>query len=360
MDENRHGGNIYYAEMITGIPASGIIDFSVNLNPLGTPAELKNIIRDSLDEIMYYPDPAYTASRSAIAAYHRVPIEYITTGNGATEIISLVCRVLKPAKALIVAPSYSEYGRALKNTDAEISYFRLRDEDGYKADIAALMTELSGGYDLAVVCNPNNPTGALISKDEILSLSEHCAESGCMLMIDESFMEFCFEGGNINSIIGPEMPQNIFAVRSLTKILSMPGLRIGYGVSSDNILNRKIAEYREPWTVSIPAAKAAEFLPKCSEFFERTRQTVSEENWFIKQRIGSIAWLKSYSSSVNFILLKILNAMTSHEVSEILLRKGIPVRDASNFIYLNEKYIRVAVKDRESNTALIDALNDIM
>lgn len=102
MDENRHGGNIYYAEMITGIPASGIIDFSVNLNPLGTPAELKNIIRDSLDEIMYYPDPAYTASRSAIAAYHRVPIEYITTGNGATEIISLVCRVLKPAKALLL------------------------------------------------------------------------------------------------------------------------------------------------------------------------------------------------------------------------------------------------------------------
>ncbi len=356
---NNHGGNLYNIEREYGIPAGDIIDFSVNLNPIGTPDEIKKIIADNLDEITRYPDPDYIECRKSIASHHGLPYKYITTGNGATELIFLYCRVLKPARALIIAPAFSEYRRALESVKAEISYFELKEKDNFKTDVESLKNEISRGYDLVVICNPNNPSGTLISKDDMMSIAEHSLNHGCRILLDESFVEFCFTGTAQLSVVGEQIPENIFVVRSLTKIFSLPGLRLGYGISFDDDLNRKLAERKEPWSVNVLAAKSANFLPDALSYFEETRRVVFEENNFILQNIKNISWLKTFSSPVNYMIVKILSEMTSAQLAGEMIKKNVMIRDASNFQYLNEKFIRIAVKDRESNQKLIDALKEI-
>lgn len=358
MMSNIHGGNIYGIERDYGIPAGDIIDFSVNLNPLGTPPAIKKIISDNLDEIMRYPDPEYVECRKSIGLYHGLPYGNITAGNGATELIFLYCRATKPGRALVVAPDFSEYSRALLAAGAETGYFALKEENGFNADIDSLRREISRGYDLVVICNPNNPAGTLIRRDDMVSLAEHAMSSGCRVLLDESFIEFTAGGTGDWSLAGEGVPRNTFIIRSLTKIFSLPGLRIGYGISSDSELNRKLAEMREPWSVNVLAAKCANYLPESSEYLDSTRRTVSEENRFLVEKLKEFGWLKIFMSPVNYMVLKILNGMTSSRLSEELLKKNIMVRDASNFRFLDDRFIRIAVKDRMSNRLLVNALRD--
>lgn len=355
---HKHGGDVYSIERERGIRKSEILDFSVNLNPLKTPPEVLELISASLDEVTRYPDPDYIGCREQLAAYHNLPLSYITAGNGATELIFLYCRVTAPVRALVVAPTFSEYARALRSAGFEVSYFRLREEDGFRLDTASLIREITRGYGLVVLCNPNNPTGTLFKADDILELAGICKSSGSRLFVDESFMEFAFSGGSMNTVIDREIPPGIFVIRSLTKILSIPGLRLGYGVSSDEELNRKISEFQEPWSINNLAAKTPQFLLNGKKYMDETRQIVGEEAAFITEGLKHLKWLTAYSPTANFILLK-LHSMKSSALREELLGNKILIRDASNFMFLDESFVRIAVKDRKSNARLLDALNKI-
>ena len=356
--KKNHGGNIYSIEREYGIPAGDITDFSVNLNPLGTPAAVKKMIIENLNEIMCYPDPEYIECRENIAAYHNVPLEYITAGNGATELIFLYCRVTKPSKALIVAPAFSEYARALEAVGTEIVYFELKEENHFRIDINSLKKEIRNGYDLVVICNPNNPAGTLVDRENMISISES-APVGCRILIDESFIEFAPQGPENLTVINADMPRNIYVLRSLTKIFSMPGLRLGYGACSDHDLNRKLADMKEPWSVNVFAAKCAGVLFNDTDYLRETRRLISEEKKYLTDNLKNFPWLKIYESSVNYMLLKIQNGMTSFELESELLKRKIMIRNASNFMFLDDSFVRIAVKERGSNILLIEALKDI-
>jgi len=277
--KKNHGGNIYSIERELGIPAGELVDFSVNLNPLGTPSAVKRMITDNLNEIMRYPDPEYIECRESIAAYHNVPLEYITAGNGATELIFLYCRVTKPSRALIAAPAFSEYARALEAVGTEIVYFELKETDDFRTDIDSLKNEIMNGYDLVVICNPNNPAGTIIEREDLISISES-APAGCRILVDESFIEFSPQGAETLTVLNAHMPQNIYVLRSLTKIFSLPGLRLGYGAGSDQELNRKLAEQKEPWSINVFASKSAVFLLSDPDYLRETRRVISEEKIF--------------------------------------------------------------------------------
>ncbi|PKL15774.1 MAG: threonine-phosphate decarboxylase [Spirochaetae bacterium HGW-Spirochaetae-5] len=356
--KRNHGGNIYSIERELGIPAGELADFSVNLNPLGTPGAVKNMIIENLNEIMLYPDPEYIECRESIAAYHSVPMEYITAGNGATELIFLYCRVTRPVKALIAAPAFSEYARALEAVGSEIVYFELKEENDFKADIDSLTSEIQNGYGLVVICNPNNPAGTLLNRDDILALSAS-APDGCRILVDESFIEFAPQGPEALTVLDADMPRNIYVLRSLTKIFSMPGLRLGYGAGSDHELNRMLAEQKEPWSINVFASKSAAILLSDLNYLHETRRVISEEKFFLSDNLKNIPWLKIYSSSVNYMLLKIQNGMTSSELESELLKRKIMIRNASNFMFLDNTFIRIAVKDRRSNILLLEALKGV-
>ncbi len=358
MTAEKHGGNIYRAARKLGVSIEEIYDFSANINPLGTPEAVGRMIRENINSLLHYPDPEYGECREAIASRHGIPAEFIIPGNGATELIFLYARVLKPERCLIVSPTFSEYAKALDEAGSHIDLFRLREEDDFSLNPDELILEIQKGYDLVVICNPNNPTGALYPRADIERIAAAAAESKTRVMIDESFMEFT-EDGEENSMIKNPGYDNLFILRSLTKILAIPGLRLGYAVSSDRDLNREINSRKEPWTVNVLASKTAMVMAENQEYIDNTRETVKAERELMIKNLNSLGWMKIYPSGVNYLLIKLSSGMTAEGLQKELLPYRIMIRDGSNFPFLDETFVRLAVKDRESNIHLIESLRKI-
>ncbi|MCP4136073.1 MAG: threonine-phosphate decarboxylase [bacterium] len=351
----KHGGNIHKIELEYGVGREEIFDYSSNINPLGVSEKLQNEIIKNLNLMRYYPDPGYEDLRKTLAQYHSgVSAHNILVGNGATELIYLYARTVQAKQALILAPTFSEYETALRQTGTHIQYFELREENGFEPDMAALKREMEKAYDLVVLCNPNNPTGLFLELDtikEILSLAD---SYGSRVFIDESFIEF------INShceksalLVAAEFP-GCFILRSLTKFFAIPGLRLGYAVSYDTSLNGDMRQNQEPWTVNVFADLAAAVLLNDTDYIHETAAFIQQEKDYLYNALRGIDWLKPYEPSVNFILVQILNDQPAAAIQKELLTAKILIRDASNFKFLNEKYIRLAVKDRPANEFFLE------
>ena len=199
-----HGGNIYKVFRERNI--KDVLDYSSNINPYGIPESLKKAIRENLNILERYPDPDYIQLRSKIAFENKVDISNVILGNGATEIIFLYMRVVKPKKIIIVSPTFAEYERALKAVQEnvedglQIDYFPLKEEEGFNANVENLISELERGYDLLIMCNPNNPTGKFLPLEEMEKIMGKCNEKETRLFVDEAFIEFV-EGGAEKSVI---------------------------------------------------------------------------------------------------------------------------------------------------------------
>ncbi|GBE41355.1 threonine-phosphate decarboxylase [bacterium BMS3Bbin09] len=350
MEINRpeHGGNIYRISEETGIPASELIDFSASINPLGISDRVKEAIRAELDNLVHYPDPDASELRQVIAQYHNIDPNSIICGNGSTELIYLLPAALKPGKVLITAPAFSEYGNAIKS--GEIKELTLKKEDSYKI-IAREFIEVMQGCDMAFLCNPNNPTGDLLTKEEVLRIAEAAREMKCLLVLDEAFIDFCPADSVIGHVQGNPY---LIVLRSMTKFYAITGLRAGYGVFHPDIIER-IKEFKEPWTMNTLAQKAAIAAIDDIDYAARTMDLIKNEKEFIENGLRDIG-IEFFPSAINFYLIKTGNSV---KICEGMKEKGIILRDCSNFRGLDDSYIRVAVKSRKDNEILLGALSAV-
>lgn len=352
-----HGGNIYKFQREG---KRDILDYSSNINPLGVPESLKEAIKNNFDVLEKYPDINYVELRESIGKYNGVSREDIVVGNGATEVLFLYMKALAPKRALIVSPTFAEYERALKNIDSEIDYFSLdeiREENKnyFDLDIERLKKE-SVNFDLVVLCNPNNPTGNFLELEKIKDLNEFLEKNGTKLFIDECFIEFIAKWENKTSKLLRN--KNIFILRALTKYFALPGIRLGYGISFDKDLIDKINGIREPWTVNAFADLAGKVILDDKEYMEKTDKWIFEERKNFVEKLKEIEEVEVFETYSNFILLK-LKTLTSEEFVKKMLDRGILVRDAKNFKFLNEKYVRIAIKDVEKNRKFINKIKNL-
>ena len=352
-----HGGNIYKFQREG---KRDILDYSSNINPLGVPESLKEAIKNNFDVLEKYPDINYVELRESIGKYNGVSRENIIVGNGATEVLFLYMKALAPKRALIVSPTFAEYERALKNIDSEIDYFSLdeiREENKnyFDLDIERLKKE-SINFDLVVLCNPNNPTGNFLELEKIKDLNEFLKKNGTKLFIDECFIEFIAKWENKTSKLLRN--KNIFILRALTKYFALPGIRLGYGISFDEDLIDKINSIREPWTVNAFADLAGKVILDDKEYMKKTDRWIIEERKNFVEKLKEIKEVEVFETYSNFILLK-LKTLTSEEFVKKMLDRGILVRDAKNFKFLNEKYVRIAIKDVEKNRKFINKIKNL-
>ena len=352
-----HGGNIYKFQREG---KRDILDYSSNINPLGVPESLKEAIKNNFDVLEKYPDINYVELRESIGKYNGVSRENIIVGNGATEVLFLYMKALAPKRALIVSPTFAEYERALKNIDSEIDYFSLdeiREENKnyFDLDIERLKKE-SINFDLVVLCNPNNPTGNFLELEKIKDLNEFLEKNGTKLFIDECFIEFIAKWENKTSKLLRN--KNIFILRALTKYFALPGIRLGYGISFDKDLIDKINSIREPWTVNAFADLAGKVILDDKEYMKKTDRWIIEERKNFVEKLKEIKEVEVFETYSNFILLK-LKTLTSEEFVKKMLDRGILVRDAKNFKFLNEKYVRIAIKDVEKNRKFINKIKNL-
>lgn len=355
-----HGGNIYQASAEYGLGREQFLDFSANINPLGVPKPVRKALLANFENLVHYPDRDCRELTAGIAGYLRINHEQIIAGNGAAEIVFLLFEALQPKKVLIAAPTFSEYARAAVKYGATVNLFRLPEEEGFRLDPKRLAVELTGGIDVVLLCNPNNPTSTLAGYEIIAEILELARAAGAWLIIDEAFIELT-SGGNRNSAVRLlEKYPKLFLIRSFTKILAIPGLRLGYGVGDREFI-KKLWQVKLPWSINSLAAALGPVLGSLDDYFQRTNAWLEVEcGWFYEQ-LASFPVFKVFEPASNFILVKILDHhLTASLLQEMLARRGVLIRNAANFDFLDEQYFRVAVKDRKSNGIFLDLLQEIL
>lgn len=346
---NKHGG-------YTG-DQKDILDFSININPLGMPQVLKKNLLQSLDQLGTYPEITGETARKKIASDIGMPPENIILGNGAIELIYLFARAIKPKSALIPVPTFNEYQRALKmNGCPEISEFLLSPDNGFSLDIEALAEQAKDSSpEVVYLCNPTNPTGRLYSKAFIKELIDAFPKE-TIWFIDESFIEFSGIETCLDIVQNSEHP--IFLLRSLTKFFGVPGLRIGYGVGSKALICAMEA-HKEPWTINALALAAAMCVYDDKDYINNTRDYINSERERVYTALKAVPSLKVYPSGADFHLMRV-EGMTAQALRDALLQKNIHVRTCEDFAGLETQFFRAAIKQKEDNDQLISAINQIL
>lgn len=349
---HEHGGNVFAVARKLGVVPEKLVDFSASINPLGMAPGVREALTGCIDRLLHYPDKGAADLKESIALYHGVCPAEIAVANGSTELIHLLPRQVSGRRALIVAPAFAEYSLALESSGWEIDYFTQQEGDGFTLSLPALEEKLGAGYDLLFICNPGNPTGALVALSDIERLIGICRESGVFLVLDEAFMDFCEEESAKHLI---RQGRRALLLRSMTKFFAIPGLRLGYAIGHPETI-ADIASLQAPWSVNTAAQVAGIASLGNPEYCLQTRAYISQERERLTATLAGLGFLKIFPSRANYLLAEIVNGPGAAELRSRLIPHGILIRDCSNFQGLDPRFFRVAVKLRAENELLVEKL----
>lgn len=351
-EEYHHGGEIFDCTQV-----ANILDFSVNINPLGISERVKNVMERSLNQLERYPDQNCSDLIKKIADFRGLYSENIICGNGASELISLISAAVSPKNALIVGPTFSGYERALKNCYSKIHYHILKKENDFALDETIFDSIDCGSLpDMIFICSPNNPNGRQVDLAILKKLIEFCEEKGIFLFVDECFIDFC-ENYSDSAVQFIVKSPHLIVLNAFTKIYAMPGIRLGYAMTSNTALLQRVKNLMPEWNVSVLAQIAGIAALEESDYLLKTRLLIKEERDYLSSELNALGF-KVYPSDANFILLG-TSSEKSSVLGEFLLKKGILLRNCGNFIGLSENFYRVAIRSHQENQRLIDTIKTI-
>ena len=349
----RHSPVIHGGKIPSKNSDQKIIDFSSNITPLGIPSSVKSIIKKNFNKIVFYPDPNSEQITLNLEKYTHLPKSNIIVGNGAIEILYNFCYAFlsKTTKVLIHIPTFQEYETAVKLNDCKISYFK---SINLSKDLDSFILQIPKNGCI-FLCNPNNPTGELLSKKELLAIIIKAKKLKTLVFIDECFIELVpdYDESVISYV---KKYDNLFILRSLTKSFGLPGIRIGYGCGSKEII-KILQKIKIPWSVNSIAQDAANEVIKNKSHITKSNFIIKKELKYLNKLISSIDGFECIPSSTNFILIK--TKYNSTYLQKKLLKNKILIRDCKNFRGLNEHYFRIAVKSHKDNVKLVAALESI-
>ncbi|MHB1348160.1 MAG: threonine-phosphate decarboxylase CobD [Candidatus Humimicrobiaceae bacterium] len=356
--KKHHGGNLREINDRYGKKPYEVLDFSANINPLGFPPYLKELVFNSFENVSNYPDPESRLLKKKISSILLLSEESIIPGNGSDELMFLALRALSPKKVLIPAPSYIEYEHAAHAAGASCSFIKAKARNGFKISVANINKKLAG-TELLLICNPNNPTGFLMEREKVLFLAKELQNLNAFLIIDEAFIDFLENPGDFTLIPFLKKFKNIIILRSLTKFFAVPGLRIGYA-AADPLIIRNMEKLQQTWPLNCFAQIAGKAVLEDKDFIIKSREYILSERLRFYSRLSEIKWLKPFKPTANFILCSIkFHGLQSSELLDFLIKEhNILIRDCSNFRGLEKNYFRLAVKSSEDNDKLINALVD--
>lgn len=349
-----HGADINSAAELYGLETDKIIDFSSNINPFLVES-MDKIVASGVENLQKYPDIKYRRLRKNIAGYLGVDDSYIIPGNGATEIIYLLMRNLS-GRLAIVNPTFSEYRKGAKIAGLNMVDFIMDWKKDFELDLYEIYKR-KDEFDSIFICNPNNPDGSV---RDIKRLLEFAEKEGKLLIVDETFIEFADSEKEISLVNMVESSKNLFIIRAVTKFFGIPGIRLGYGISSNRELLQKMYDEKEPWTINSFADSASDFIFNEDEYIRKSKEYFSKERICMINEINKIDGIKAFNSDANFILVRFENRNVLDVKENLLKRAGLLIRDASNFIGLDSSFARVAIKNHEQNIVLVDALRSVL
>lgn len=321
-----------------GSDDADLLDFSANTNP-EIPDGVSDVYQSALGAARSYPSEPPRDYSDAVADYVGCdPASVVPTPGGLAAIRLAIELAVEPGDSVLVpAPSFGEYSREV----------RLQGGNPVFVDQGAVLTADPDGHSLAIVCNPNNPTGNAYEESELRSFAARCHESGTLLLVDEAFLDFT----DRPSLAGTD---GVVVARSLTKLFGLPGLRAGSAIATGQF-RETIAVARRPWNVGTPALAVGTYCLRQSDFVERTRRRVRSERERMEERLSE--QFEVFPSEAPFLLFDV----GDRDVDAVLAtarKNGIAVRDARTFRGL-DSHVRVAVRLPHENDRLLEALDDV-
>lgn len=356
-----HGSDLEQIEKYYHIKKEEITGFGANVNPLGLSPSVKAALAENLDVISRYPDRGYASLKAAISDYCQIPASFVAVGNGSTELISLLISQRRARHAVVIGPTYSEYQRELELTGGQITAYDLKEEDRFELDIPDLLAFLPEDADLVILCNPNNPTSSAVTQERLRALAGACRARGIFVMVDETYVEFAPDPGLITAVPLTRDFDNLMVIRGVSKFFAAPGLRLGYGITGNKAFLASLAIHQNPWSVSSIAALAGELMLRDAPYIGKTRRLISSERERLTGILSGFSHARVYTPYANFILVRILKeGLSSFQVFEAAIRRGMMIRDCSSFESLEGEYIRFCVMLPEDNDRLMACLAELL
>jgi threonine-phosphate decarboxylase len=322
-----------------------LLDYSQNINPLGTPSAALEAARRALyEESGRYPDLDNAELREALAGYLGTsPLKVVPT-NGGAEALFLAARAASPGKALVLEPTFSEYAAAARAAGmGVVRRVARRREDGFRLDPAAV--EDMDGISVVFLCNPNNPTGDSLDRREVLEVAERVREGGAVLVVDEAFADFVPEIG-----VAAEIDEGLCVARSFTKFFAIPGLRLGCLVCDDA---PRVQALQPSWPVNVVASAAGISAVRDVAFAETSVAAVGRLRGALHASLAELPGIEPFPGAANFLLVR-----GPEGLPESLARRGVLVRGCDPFVGLGPGYFRVAVRTKDENSRLVAVIKE--
>lgn len=340
-----HGGDLVSAGKIYD---GKILDLSVNVNPLGTPPEVIAAAQRAAENAAAYPDPACRELRVAIAARDGVRPEQIFCGNGAAEVIFRLAFALHPRAALLTAPTFAEYEASLIQAGCKCRFHELRREDEFDVT-EKILADITPPVELVVLCSPNNPTGRVIPEPLLLRILSRCREIGAALMVDECFLPFVTEGRGLAPWLD-KYPE-LFLLRAFTKTYAIPGLRLGYGLASPELVER-LERWGACWNVSGVAQAAGTACCGLPDWPKMGRELISSQRPKLTAGLESLG-CEVVHGQANYVLFRLQGV---YDLKERMLRRGVLLRSCANYRNLGRDWYRAAVRPQSETEKFLELL----
>lgn len=342
-----HGGDVTGYQLRHGRPP---LDFSASLNPLGMPVAVLEAARRAVGESVPYPDPWCRRLAAALAERLDARPENVFIGNGAADVIHRLAQAVRPRAALIPAPAFAEYEQALAIVGCETRFHPLREEREFRLG-EDILPEIKPGLDLLFLCQPNNPTGQVAEPELLLAILRRATETGTLVAVDECFCHFVEQSRRYTLLGQIGHFHNLVLIDSFTKLYGMAGIRLGYAVSRDERLVAALHRAGQPWAVSTVAQEAGLAALSETAYVERSLAFLHAERDWLGHELERLG-LRIFGSRANYLFFRAARADLSARLEDV----GILIRDCGNFRGLCPGYYRVAVRLREENARLVEAL----
>lgn len=327
-----HGGDVYRNPIE--------YDLSINVNPLGMPLASIQAAHEGVVLTGRYPDYKAEQLCHAIAKAKQIPADRIIPGNGAAELLYVLGQTI-PEKALTIAPTFTGYAEAVAAGGGELTY---------ASDEQELLAKMDDSIRLVFLCNPNNPTGTLFTREQILRVLAKAEAMQAYVCVDECFLPFLEEEASYSMLPYLAKHPRLLVLRAFTKIYCMAGLRLGYLACGDTELQSRIRAKLQPWNTSIPAQLAGIAALSDTEYLAKTRENLQAERAYLVPRLRELV-AEVYDGYGNFLLFR-----DEPDLKERMLEVGVLIRACGNFEGLDDTYFRIGIRSHSENQEFIRRL----
>lgn len=327
-----HGGDVYRNPIE--------YDFSINVNPLGMPLASIQAAHEGVVLTGRYPDYKAEQLCHAIAKAKQIPADRIIPGNGAAELLYVLGQTI-PEKALTIAPTFTGYAEAVAAGGGELTY---------ASDEQELLAKMDDSIRLVFLCNPNNPTGTLFTREQILRVLAKAEAMQAYVCVDECFLPFLEEEASYSMLPYLAKHPRLLVLRAFTKIYCMAGLRLGYLACGDTELQSRIRAKLQPWNTSIPAQLAGIAALSDTEYLAKTRENLQAERAYLVPRLRELV-AEVYDGYGNFLLFS-----DEPDLKERMLEVGVLIRACGDFEGLDDTYFRIGIRSHSENQEFIRRL----